>query len=133
MKKLAFITALVATSLVANANPGSFTTDLTKEKPETVYVSEKIAPFYMAIVKGDFETVRKLVDMGADVNGRASNGLTPLMFAARYNKVDILELFIERGADLRAKNERNGFTALKYAELSNAEQAYRILEKALGV
>ena len=131
MKKLACITVLLAVCLTTNAKTDSFN-PLTTKKSEIVTVPGKISPFCMAIVKGDFETVKKLVSMGADVNKADGNGMTPLMFAARYNKVDILELLIAEGADLRAKNVKNGFTALKYAELSNAEQAYRILERALG-
>ncbi|MCB0374771.1 MAG: ankyrin repeat domain-containing protein [Sinomicrobium sp.] len=133
MKKLAFITLLVSGVFAANAGAGDFTNHLAGKKYEAVYDSEKISPFHMAIVKGDFETVKKLVSMGAEVNERASNGMTPLMFAARYNRIDILRFLIEAGADLKAKNSKNGFTALKYAELSNANEAYSILENALGV
>lgn len=133
MKKLAVITTLVAGTLFANATTTNFANHLEGEKYEVAYAAEKISPFHMAIVKGDFETVKRLVGFGADVNEKASNGLTPVMFAARYNKVDILRFLIEKGADLTVKNSKNGFTALKYAELSNAHEAYSILENALGV
>ncbi|MEM9687586.1 MAG: ankyrin repeat domain-containing protein [Bacteroidota bacterium] len=129
MKKLSIIVALFAASFIANANTFS---PLTTGAYETTMMSGRISAFCMAIVKGDFETVKKLVDMGADVNEASKNGITPLMYAARYNKVDILNLLIENGANLKAKNPKNGFTALRYAELSNATEAYNILENALG-
>lgn len=132
MKKLACITTLFAALCMANVHAGNFNDGVIKDSHETVYVSAKVSPFCMAIVKGDFETVKKLISMGADVNERAGNGLTPVMFAARYNRTEILQLLIEEGADIKAKNPKNGFTALRYAELSNAREAYSILENALG-
>ena len=40
-----------------------------------------------------------------------SNGMSPLMFAARYNKVEIIKILLSNGAILNAKDEK-GFTAL---------------------
>ena len=78
-------------------------------------------PLCTAISKGDINIVKKFVEYGADVNEK-SNDMTPLMMAARYNQVEILEFLISKGADLNRKND-NGFTALKYASLSNAKDA----------
>ena len=131
MRKLAFITALFLVTFATNAGTNNLTGLLKVEKHETAYALGKVSPFCMAIVKGEFETVKKLVDMGADVNEK-SNGLTPLMYAAKFNRVDILKFLIDKGADLKARNSKNGFTALRYAELSNATEAHSILENALG-
>ncbi|AWI26304.1 ankyrin repeat domain-containing protein [Flavobacterium pallidum] len=84
------------------------------------------SPLCLAIAKGDFEVVKKFIEYGASVN-ETSNGMTPLMFAARYNQVEILKLLVEKGADLKAK-DANGFTALKYAENSNATAAAEYLK-----
>ncbi len=89
-----------------------------------------ISSFCMAIVKGDYNTVKSLISLGEDVNQK-SLGMTPAMFAARYNKVEILELLIENGADLKIKSNK-GFSVKKYAELSNATDVLAILETALG-
>jgi len=89
-----------------------------------------ISSFCMAIVKGDYSTVKSLIALGEDVNQK-SLGMTPAMFAARYNKGEILELLIENGADLKIKSNK-GFSVKKYAELSNATDALAILETALG-
>ncbi|MDT7829706.1 ankyrin repeat domain-containing protein [Pricia sp. S334] len=89
-----------------------------------------ISSFCMAIVEGDYVTVKRMIELGEDVN-RKSLGMTPAMFAARYNKVDILELLIEKGADLNIRSN-NGFSVKKYAELSNAVDALVILDTALG-
>jgi ankyrin repeat protein len=84
-----------------------------------------ITPLCTAISKGDVEAVRKFVEYGADVNQK-SNGMTPLMMAARYNNVEIIKILMSKGADVKAKND-NGFTALKFAELSNAHEAVSYL------
>jgi ankyrin repeat protein len=87
---------------------------------------EGTTPLSVAISKGDLEAVKKFIEYGADVNEK-SNGMSPLMIAARYNKVEIIKILISKGAHLNDKDE-NGFTALKYAELSNANDAIVLLK-----
>ncbi|MFH4964953.1 ankyrin repeat domain-containing protein [Gaetbulibacter sp. M235] len=89
----------------------------------------KVSPFCLSIVKGDFETVKKLIDLGADIHGK-SDGMTPVMYAARFNRVEILQLLISKGVNLKAKSDQ-GLTALKYAELSNALEALSVIKEAL--
>jgi len=84
------------------------------------------SPLTVAISKGDIETVKKFIEYGADVN-QMSEELTPLMTAARYNRVEIIKVLLANGARHYDKNER-GFTALKYAQLSNATEAIAILK-----
>jgi len=86
-------------------------------------------PLAVAIVKGDIATVKKFIEYGSDVN-ELSNGLTPLMLAARYNQVEIIDLLLQNGAKIKAKDEK-GLTALKYAQMSNAAAAITVLKKAL--
>ena len=125
MKKTILVVAatfLVATIVVkANVN-------LEEENYiEKVANSEVVNTFCMAILKGDVETVRKLIEFGEDVN-KKSNGMTPAIFAARYNKVEILEILIANGADLRIKCDR-GRSVMLHAELSNAKEAMAFLQK----
>ncbi|UOB18340.1 ankyrin repeat domain-containing protein [Abyssalbus ytuae] len=132
MKNLPFIVLLFAGAITANANFNSNELKLSKEVTTTEVIKRaNVSPFCMAIVKGDFETVKKLIDMGADIDAK-SNGLTPLMYAAKFNRTDILELLISKGANLKARDSKKGYTALKFAELSNATEAKEILERALN-
>ena len=128
MKQLSFIFLFMAGIVIANAN--FIHENQSSLKVLTEVKASNVSPFCMAIVKGDFEIVKKLIDMGADVNAK-SNGLTPLMYAAKYNRIEILNLLIEKGVNLKAKDSKKGFTALKFAGLSNATEAKKILEKAL--
>lgn len=95
----------------------------------TASVSYDVNPFCKAIMKGDIVMVKKLIELGVDVNEK-SVGLTPAMFAARYNKAEILQILIDDGANLKLKSDR-GYTAKKYAEMSNATEALAVLETAM--
>ena len=83
-------------------------------------------PLNVAISKGDIKSVLKFIEYGADVNERTED-MTPLMTAARYNKVEIIKILLAQGARPGDKNEK-GFTALKYAQISNATEAVAILK-----
>ena len=114
------LVAFTSVSLASNVNSFS-------NASHRVEFNETVTPLGFAISKGDFETVKKFVEYGADIN-ELSNGMSPLMIAARYNKVEIIKYLLSKGANLNKKDE-NGFTALKYAELSNANEAIQLLKK----
>ena len=90
-----------------------------------------VSSFCKAILEGDYDTVKRMIELGEDVNQK-SLGMTPAIFAARYNKAEILELLIENGANLNIKSDK-GFTVKKYAELSNADDALAVIEAAMGI
>ena len=113
---MAFIT--FTNAAVASTNNGIATT--ISERPN-------VTPLCTAISKGDFETVKKFVEYGADVNER-SNDMTPLMIAARYNNVAIAEYLLAKGADINWKND-SGMTALKSAIASNAKDTENLLRQ----
>ena len=125
MKKTIILSAiaLVFTLAPLHANSENF------ETPSIVKI-EKASPFHLSIVKGDIETVKKLIELGTDVNEKW-NGMTPAMYAARYNKVEILKLLVSKGANLKARS-KDGHTAIHYAKISNAKDAMQYLKKALG-
>lgn len=87
------------------------------------------SPLNVAISQGDIETVNRFINYGADLN-KIENGMSPLMTAARYNKVEIIKLLISKGAVLSIENKR-GYTALKYAEVSKAKEAVVLLKSIL--
>ncbi|MFV8344208.1 ankyrin repeat domain-containing protein [Flavobacterium sp. XS2P39] len=117
--------ALVAFSTVSQAS--NYNSLPQKESTHSGY--EESTLLCVAICKGDINLVKKLIDYGADVNEK-SNGLTPLMMAARYNKVEIIKLLLAKGAQIKEKNDI-GITALKYAELSNAKEAVAFLKASM--
>ncbi len=92
----------------------------------TLIAKSEISSFCKAIMQGDVDTVKRLIDLGEDVNQK-SLGMTPAIFAARYNKAEILEVLIAHGADLSIKSNK-GWTIAKYAKLSNANEVLQVLK-----
>ena len=113
-------------ALVSFANVSFATTSKNfSNQKELVYNTN--TPLCNAIAKGDLQTVKKFIEYGVNVND-TSNGLTPLMMAARYNKVEIIKMLLDNGAKTNIEDEK-GFTALQYATLSNATDAIALLKK----
>ena len=126
MKKLVLSLLFVAATLTTVNASAVVEGDATTA--EVTIQPNKVNAFCLAIVKGDTEMVKKMIDLGQDVNEK-SNGMTPAMYAARYNKVDILELLIAEGANLRARCSK-GHTAKYYAKASKANDALEVLKSA---
>ncbi|SNR71757.1 Ankyrin repeat-containing protein [Maribacter sedimenticola] len=90
-------------------------------------VNDDISPLCKAAMKGDVEQVRSLIAIGNGPNEK-SLGMTPAMFAARYNRVEVLKVLLLNGANLNMKSEK-GYTAKEYAEMSNAKEVLSIIEE----
>ena len=114
-------------------NKGKKTTKAIKSNNKNSFVlwsnPYKLSTFCRLIQLGNYNAVKTLIENGADVN-KESNKLTPLMFAARHNRPEIAKLLIENGANLKAKSSK-GYTALQWAKMVNAKEAYFIIETAL--
>ncbi|WP_333601456.1 ankyrin repeat domain-containing protein [Flavobacterium sp.] len=124
MKKTIIFAGL---ALVAFANV-SLASNVSTVGTATEIVKYGNTPLCTAIFKGDLATVKKFVEYGADVN-EESNGMTPLMYAARYNKVDIIKYLLARGANKDVKDEK-GYTAKQYAEFSKSQEALDCLKQS---
>lgn len=64
--------------------------------------------------------VTELIKSGADVNVQGANGLTPLMRAAGQGRPDIVEILLQAGANIDAK-DIEGKTSLMGVAMSNVE------------
>ena len=127
MKKTIIISSIALCFSIATVSAAPLANSVNNYSAEFVF---KVNPFCVSIAKGDFETVKKLIDLGADVNQK-SNGMTPVMYAAKFNRTDILKLLIDKGANLKAKSDK-GLTAVEYAKLHGAKDAQEILESILS-
>ncbi len=127
MKKTIIISAIALCFSVVSVNAKN---TIENQSTFTTQTTVKVNPFCVSIAKGDIETVKKLINLGEDVN-KKSNGMTPAMYAAKFNRTDILKLLISKGAKLKVKSDK-GMTAKKYAKQSNAKEALSIIEEALS-
>ena len=64
--------------------------------------------------EGCVESVRALLDAGADIHARSKRGWTALMTAAYYGNDEIVRVLLDAGADAATVDE-NGNTALALA------------------
>ncbi|XP_022782934.1 serine/threonine-protein phosphatase 6 regulatory ankyrin repeat subunit A-like [Stylophora pistillata] len=92
---------------------------------------------HLAEKRGQVEHVRRLLDCGEDVNFRMPDYLalreTPLMLAASFNEVDVVEFLVERGASLELEDNR-GFTALHHAAMGGkSENILRLIQLGCNV
>lgn len=73
--------------------------------------------FFTAILEGDYHTVSTMISNGTDVNTRHEkfNGATALMCAALFYQNNILDLLLSKGADVNARDIKDGYTPLMYA------------------
>ena len=71
-------------------------------------------PLLIAALDGDWETVKRLLAVGASAEGADSSGSTPLMAAAMYGNVEMLRAFID-GKSSPDATDANGRAALHYA------------------
>jgi ankyrin repeat protein len=75
-----------------------------------------VTPLMYAAALGSTDTMRLLLDKGADVNARSALGATALMWAAADPAK--VRLLVERGADVKSVSE-SGRTALLLAAMSD--------------
>jgi ankyrin repeat protein len=97
-------------------------------------VIDAMTPLLFAVRGGHLETVRTLLDKGADVNETAGNGLSVLVLAIINAHYELAAFLLERGADPNAAGQ--GWTALhqvvstprlSYGRFPHPPQSGRIL------
>ncbi|MBJ2176162.1 ankyrin repeat domain-containing protein [Aureibaculum sp. A20] len=93
-----------------------------------IVYSTNVNAFCKLITTGNYDAVKSMIIAGVDID-KKSVGMTPLMYAARYNNVNIVKLLIANNANLKVKSDK-GYTALKYAKISKAHDTYKIIEDA---
>ncbi len=83
--------------------------------------------FIQAVKIGDTQSVRRLLDKGADVNARDRGfNATLLMWAAHEGQAETLSLLLERGAKIELVKESSK-TALWYAAEKGRSNTARLL------
>ncbi len=79
---------------------------------------------HVAVQHGHTEAAKLLVQMGADVANRDINGRTPLLYSARYGRLDLLQFFWSRVADTR-EMDKQGDSVLHLAATNNHRDVVR--------
>ena len=86
--------------------------------------TEKCVEGYLAI--GYVAIIRFMLELGADINGKCTQGNTPLIDAALMGHTEVVDLLLSRGAVVDLPNT-NHHTALHAACFKAHEGAVRLL------
>jgi ankyrin repeat protein len=92
--------------------------------------SSGYTPLMRAAWSGKTETVRVLIDNGADINARDKDGHTPLLWAVNHGHLDIVKILIDKGADVNAiANDRSTTPYSLAVQTNNTELAKLLKDK----
>jgi ankyrin repeat protein len=87
------------------------------------------APLLVAAANNCVDTVRVLLDKGADVNAKDGDGWTPLIKAASGGFTDLAHLLLDRGADIDVADKLER-TASMYAAMPGHEAIAALFKEA---
>ncbi|SHK83891.1 ankyrin repeat domain-containing protein [Maribacter aquivivus] len=119
---LLFISVFTLTGVYANTS-----NLINLNESVSVSINDEISSLCKAVMKGDIDQVRSLIAIGEELNEK-SLGLTPAMYAARYNKAEVLKVLLLNGANLSIKSDQ-GYTAKDYAKMSNAKDVLDVIKQ----
>jgi ankyrin repeat protein len=115
---------------------------LLRDKPELVMaVDDSLGPasarggsaLHIAAAMGETDAARVLLAHHADPNASSHEGHRPLHYAARNGHHAMIELLLERGADLFARDSQHAGTPSDWADFFDQEETARLLRKREGM
>ena len=125
MKKSVVVLALALGFSISNLNASNFTSS--SDLDDVVVQSVEISPLCKAVATGNTEEVKRLLKNGADVNAK-SNGMMPIHYAAKYNRVELIKVLITAGSKIHEPCNQ-GYSALRLAENAKAKDAALFLKR----
>lgn len=114
--------------MLKNDEPREFSTYVKKNDLNKCF-KIKEEPYSLLALSIKLESKKvfeRLIEEKADLN-LACDEKTPLMFAAKYGKVDLAKILLKNGADKNLKTSK-GLTALDYAKKYEQKELVEILK-----
>lgn len=88
---------------------------------------EGLSAVHLAVLRGDVKAVQQLLDVAScPVDFKSLKGRTPLMHAVMKGHLQLIKVFLDRGADIEAKDE-NSMTPILVAAQHGKSTAYLVL------
>ena len=123
MKKSVIILG-IAIAMSTHVSKASNIKQLVKDPID--FPADEVSSLHYAVCEGDIEKVKKLIEYGTNVN-KLVRDMSPLMLAARFNKIEIIKVLLANGANPRIENEK-GLRAINFAEYAKATESIAILK-----
>lgn len=91
---------------------------------------DNMTPLHLAVKAGSLKTVNVLTNclLPSTLEEKDHEGNTPLHLACKYNRLDVLQFLLDRGADVTVRNQGN-MTCLDVAIEWEAEEVAKTLVK----
>ncbi|KAG1461042.1 hypothetical protein G6F46_002779 [Rhizopus delemar] len=85
----------------------------------------------VVVCKGKTEMLKRMIRLGMDLNSTENEhlGITPLMYAAYFGKIDCLRLMLEQPSILVNQQDKKGWTALMWGASGNQAESVQLLLK----
>uniref|UniRef100_A0A671WI44 Ankyrin repeat and kinase domain containing 1 n=1 Tax=Sparus aurata TaxID=8175 RepID=A0A671WI44_SPAAU len=113
-------------ALLSKKDFGSFRQSVRREHIQTQYPDEK-SLLHFTVASRDTESVKHVLNLGAEVNCTTARGYTPLIIALPlYRLHDIIALLLEHGAATNQGDE-DQWTALHFAVQNGDDRTVRLL------
>ncbi len=93
---------------------------------------ERYTALMNAARNGDTEAVRKMLDLGADVDQKTSKGKTALMLAAAGGFTDTVKVLVDRGADVNTRDNYHTTAVIAAATAGHPETASALVSLNRG-
>jgi ankyrin repeat protein len=84
-----------------------------------------------AVINTHYETMKVLLEYGADVNAKSNKGGTALMGAALAGDLRMVQALLDKGADLQARLPETNETAVTLAASRGYDEIARLLNAKL--
>jgi len=107
---------------------------LTKGATVDLRMKYSDSPVFCSCERGYLDGVKLLVEHGADVRARASNGLTCLLVAANNKHFTVVSYLLQLKYCGLNDVDKNGYSALHYASLHNhAPTISKLIQKGATI
>lgn len=89
---------------------------------------ERYTALMSAARNGDTEAVRKMLDLGTEVNQKTTKGKTALMLAAAGGFTETVKQLVDRGADVNARDSYDTTALIAAATAGHSDTAVTLLK-----